>query len=58
MGADRSGDNSGLGMMIKAMGMRVTWGGGGGYFPEGKEKDCREEAEGGDELMNNHHMVP
>lgn len=48
----------GMGMMIKAMGMRVTWGGGGGYFPEGKEKDCREEAEGGDELMNNHHMVP
>lgn len=38
--------------------MRVTCAGSGGYFPEGKRRTAGREAEGGDELMNNHHMVP
>ena len=37
---------------------RETWGGSRGYFPEGKRGAARRETEGGDELMNNHHMVP
>jgi len=37
---------------------RETWGGNGGYFPEGKRGTVGRVAEGGDELMNNHHMVP
>lgn len=31
---------------------------GGMYFPEGRRRTAGREAEGGDELMINHHMVP
>lgn len=40
------------------LGMRVTVEGRGGYFPEGKRTTAGREAEEGDELMNNRHMVP
>lgn len=49
-GVDGKVDGTGLGMMMKGNeNERVTW---------GKRRTAGREAGGGDELMNNHHMVP